>query len=126
MYLSVYKSVNYSYQDVHTITKMWMEAKCPLLDEWIKMGVWGGVQYVKLLSLEKEWNSTICTNTDGPVLRPILKSSHMCRIWKISNYNKMLIDLTDTENKQVVSSGEREMEKGQDRIRGLRGTIYYV
>ena len=31
----------------------------------------------------------------------------------------MLIDLTDTENKQVVSSGEREMEKGQDRIRGL-------
>ena len=39
MYLSVYKSVNYSYQDVHTITKMWMEAKCPLLDDWIKMCV---------------------------------------------------------------------------------------
>ena len=56
MYLSVYRSVNYNYQDVDTITKMWMEAKCPLLDEWIKMCVGGGrgVQYVILLSLEKE------------------------------------------------------------------------
>ena len=43
-----------------TITKMWMEAKCPLLDEWIKK-MWlegGGGRCVILLRLEKEGDGT--------------------------------------------------------------------
>ena len=32
---------------------------------------------------------------------------------------------TDTMNKRVVTSGERQGTKGQDKGKGLRGTNYY-
>ena len=51
--------------------------------------------------------------------------SWICGIWKIkqsSKYNKKETD-SDTENKLVTTSGERE-EQGQKRGRRLRGTNY--
>ena len=43
---------------------------------------------------------------------------------KLVNYNKTRNRLTDTENKLVVSSGEKEW--GDYEVRGLRGINYYV
>ena len=40
--------------------------------------------------------------------------------------NKKRSRLTDTENKLLVPSGEKEGGEGQNRGRGLRGTNYYV
>ena len=47
-----------------TIAKVWKEAKCPSMDEWIKMWyiyIYNGV----LLGNQKEGNLVICNYMDG-------------------------------------------------------------
>ena len=81
-----------------TITKVWKEPKCPLMDEWIKK-MWyictcNGV----LLGSQKEWNLAICNYMDG--IRGIMLSetsqsekdryhmiSFICGIWETQQMN---------------------------------------
>ena len=46
-----------------SIVKIWKQPKCPSIDEWIKKMwyIYNGI----LLSHKKEWNLSICNNTDG-------------------------------------------------------------
>ena len=46
-----------------TLARIWKQPKCPSIDEWIKKMwyIYNGI----LLSHKKEWNLSICNNTDG-------------------------------------------------------------
>ena len=47
-----------------TMAKSWVQSKCPLTDEWLKMHV-PPTDHGILLSHKKEWNAAICSNMDG-------------------------------------------------------------
>ena len=83
----------------------------------------GGVVYIYsgiLLSHEKEQNFAICSNMDGlgehyaksdrerQILFDITYMWNLKKIQQTSEYNKKSSRLTDTENKLVVTRGERE------------------
>ena len=47
-----------------TITKIWMQPKCPSIDEWIKQ-LWDIYTVEYYSAIKKEENFTLCNSMDG-------------------------------------------------------------
>lgn len=106
-----------------TVVKVWNQPECPSIDEWKRRHT-HTLNYCS--TIEKEWNSAIFDNMDGPreYYAKWSKSkkdkyhviSLICVIWK-TNRDR----LTDTESKQVVGVWGR-----QTRWRRWRDTDFQV
>ena len=95
------------------VDNIWRQPKRPSTDEWVKK-VW-----CIYLSHKKEWHSAICNNVDGrrgccrkwnqSETTNTLVVTHVWNINNITNRNRV----TDTEDKLLVSSRERDAGRGK-------------
>ena len=117
-----------------TVAKIQMQPKCSPTDEWIKK-MWYTYNRI-LFDHQKECNSAVCNNVDGPREYYAQQSKtekdkyyHLYveskKIKQTNVYNKTETDVQVQRTNQWLPMG-----RGKQRVvrwgRGLRGTNYYV
>ena len=88
---------------LYTVAKTWKQPKCPVTEEWIMVYIHNEI----LLSHKKEWNNTICSNTDGP-------RNHHTK-WSKSDRDKHHISLI-MESKKIIQLNLFTKQKQTHRV----------